>query len=380
MRFKAAAAMRAFGRAFGMVALNRAVLLGAVWLGNISPPSANVPALKFSSNAFLSMLMRWDSQFYWSIAAGGYNNLDDALQHRDTNFWPLFPWLWRAVHFVVPSWPLSGFLLNLILLTVAVASVEDIAKRVLPPSSARLAPLLFLAHPCAFYYSAYYTEAAFACFSTLAVALAYRRCWAAAALAAGFAGATRMVGVAAGIAVGFAYLESIRFDLRQINRRVLWLPLVGGGTVAYCTYLFLKFHEPFAFTHGLHAKDWGADVTVERLGQTVRTFFTYSAWPLPWREATDMAHLLILLFTILVTMAGIRWLRPSLAIFAIVTVFLSCRYWTNAGRYCAPIFPSYFVLARWLSPRPNLQIFFVVLGLLGNAVVGWLYVHDFWVS
>jgi hypothetical protein len=380
MRVLLRSAARAFGEALLLVTMNRAALLFATWLSVSAPPVKNEDAEAFSLFQPFSMLMRWDAFFYLKIASEGYTNISDAFEHRDTNFWPLFPWLWRLTHAVIPSWALSGFILNLLLLTVAVASVHDIAKKVLSPAQAKLAPLLFLAQPGAFYYSAYYTESAFACFAALSVCLAYRRSWALASLAAGLAGGTRMVGIAPGLAVVMAYAESIDFDYRKIARSVLWLPLIGLGTVTYVSYLAWNFHEPFAFTAGLHARDWGADVTWARFLQTTRTAIRISAWPLPWREATDMAHLVILGFTIVVTALGVRSLRPSLVVFSVVAIFLSCRYWTNAGRYCAPIFPATLILAKWLESRPNFLLFVLLVGALGSAVVGWMYVHNFWVS
>jgi hypothetical protein len=241
-------------------------------------------------------------------------------------------------------------------------------------------PLLFLSHPFAFYYSAYYTEAAFVCFAALSLALAYRARWGLACLAAGCAAGTRMVGIACGAAVVVAYAESIQFNFRRIDRNVLWLPLVGLGTVVYVGYLALTFHEPFAFTAGLSAKDWGADVTMARFIARLSALVHVSRWPLEWLEVTDLAHVFILAGTAVVVALGLPRLRPSLAVFSAIAIVLSCRYWTNAGRYCAPVFPAMLILAPWLEARPYLRVFVLTLGLVGSAIVAWMYVHNLWIS
>jgi Gpi18-like mannosyltransferase len=333
-------------------------------------------------NLFLDGWFRWDAHFYLKIAAHAYTDVPDAFLHRDTHFWPLFPLLMRGVSYLVPGRDLlvAAFVLNHALLLGSIALMDDLAVRVVGPRAAPLATLLLLLYPFAFYYSAGYTESCFLFFALLTFHMGHRKRWLWAGLAAGLASGTRLAGIAVPASLAVLYLEQHEWSLRKIRPDVLFLALGALGPLAYMAYLQIAFHDPLGFMAWTVGKDWGADVTWARFASTMGHLLRPSTWPLTWIEATDCFHVLSFVAAAVLTLVGARRLRPHLTVFCVLSLLVLARAWTNAGRYCAPLFPTYLVAASLLESRPKWRMLALTFCVLFLALFAFMYGHSYWVS
>jgi hypothetical protein len=371
-----------FTRAVGTFLTNRAPLWLVMWWSMLVVPETmeGGPPRGLPGNNFLDGWCRWDGYWYANIATHGYNNITDPWEHADTNFWPMFPLLTRGLMVVLGNFHVAAFVLNHALLVGSIFLFDDIASRVLDAKGRRLAVLLLLLHPFSFYYSALYTESCFLFFSLLTVFFAQRKRWALAGLAAGCAGATRTVGIAASAALVVAYAEHCEWSFKKVKADVLYLAFGGLGTAGYVLYLQLAFHDPLAITKGVRAKDWGADTTWMRFFELIDDGFRLARWPVWPMQVVDLCHLFALASAIILTVLGARKLKPHLTVFSIVALVMLSRMWTNAGRYCAPLFPADLVLAGALVRHPRLTLAVLVLQVMFLAFFMYLYGHGYWVS
>jgi len=330
---------------------------------------------------FLDGWFHWESLWYMHIAREGYTNVPDALGHRDTHYWPVFPLLEKLM--AIPfggDMELGAFVLNNAMLFGSVMLFDDFCRRHLDRATARLAGSLLLVYPYAFYYSAGHTESGVLFFSLLTFHLGYQKKWFWAGVAAMVVGGMRASGFAAGAALGVMYLEDCGWSPRRIRPNAVFACLGVLGPLGFIAFLQVKFHDPLAFTSGLTAKDWGAGMTFSRFQTSMAVFSSPDAWPPVWLRVNDVFHVLCLVVAVALTLMGTLRFKPHVVVFCALTILVHLTFWANEGRYVAPLFPLYVVAAASLRPHPNLTFFVVCTSLLFMGVFAYLYGHGHWVS
>jgi hypothetical protein len=147
----------------------------AVYRGNYGHPPTQAPGVR-------TMLSAWDAAHYLTIASSGY-----SARGPDRAFYPLWPWVIRAVTPLVGGDPLVAALLASNLLSLlALLLFYDYAARRFSREVARGSLLLLLVFPSAFFFCLAYSESLFL---ALSIAMFWllareRRGWAAAFAAA----------------------------------------------------------------------------------------------------------------------------------------------------------------------------------------------------
>jgi hypothetical protein len=351
----------------------------SVWWGMLMVGTT----VRTTPNLFLDGWFRWDALYYLQIAERGYTNVPNALLQRDTNFWPLFPFLSRLVSLAVPGHDLrlAMFVLNNAMLLGSLVLFRDVGERAVGKERTQLASWLLLCHPFAFYYSAGYTESAFLFFSLVALYFGERERWLVAGLAAACASATRAPGIGTTVMLAVLYLEKRGWSVRRIRPDALFVALGGLGALEYVALLQVEFHDPFAFMAGVYAKDWGADITLERFFRTLgHAVDPVHHWPLGWIEATDLFHVACLALVVAMAVRGVKVVRPHLVAFCAIEVLIVSRIWSAGGRYSAPIFPVYLVLADLLEARPAWKPVVFATFASFQALFAFMYSHSYWVS
>ncbi|WP_221903583.1 MULTISPECIES: mannosyltransferase family protein [Streptomyces] len=264
----------------GFYALTRIAVLitgycGA-WLFPSDPEARRAPS-------FLSLWARWDWDFFRRIAEHGYFAEPGApgSAHPDNReaFFPGLPMILRAVHTVVPSWPLAGLLVSFAAGAVAAVALSRIARLRLPAEAGERAgpraALFLLVSPCAVFLAAGYTEALFLAFALPAWLAAERNRWALAAALGALATTVRISGLFLAAALVVRFLVAARESGREHRRwrPAPWLALPALPALAYGWYL------------QAHTGDWMAWKHAQERGWYRQFHTPWEAWWHTWDGA-----------------------------------------------------------------------------------------------
>lgn len=136
----------------------------------------------------------WDTRHYTGIAQDGYTAVGD--ERLRLVFFPLYPWLMRALSVVTGGHMFyAGVLISLICTAISGALVYDLCHLHGGARTARLALAYFLLNPLSVFLGCAYTEALFICLTLASVCLMRRRHPWLAALCGAASALTRMPGV-----------------------------------------------------------------------------------------------------------------------------------------------------------------------------------------
>lgn len=166
---------------------------------------------------------RWDSLWYVRVAELGYGyevRLPDGDVHSNLAFFPLLPWLERAVSAVTPlSYADAGLLVTALASLAAAWGIFAVADRLHGRRAGVCAVLLWAALPVGVVQSMAYTEALFTALAAWALYAVLTGRWITAGALAALAGLTRPVGVAVVLAVWAAAVVSCAQDRERDRRR-----------------------------------------------------------------------------------------------------------------------------------------------------------------
>jgi Gpi18-like mannosyltransferase len=215
-----------------------------------------------TSSSVLDMWSRWDGQWYKSIADNGYQSKGQPYSigtNRDIVFFPLFPLASRIFSFGVLPPVLVGLLIsNLASIAIVGLLYAYLLQRKVSKKIAKLSVWLLFAHPMAFIFGAYYTEALFL-LCVLATLYSWQKQQKILTFVFGvLAGLTRPVGVVVSV-VGAIQLIQQKFWTQPVKT---WLPkaaslsgpLIGYGLFAF--YAKLRTGSWSAFTIA-ETEGWG---------------------------------------------------------------------------------------------------------------------------
>ena len=349
------------------------VLAGLLWIAllgawgfalrDLVPGAAPCPWPKEIA-AEAPLYARFDTGWYRDIARDGYGPPPPSGQESEHAFFPLYPYLARAVHvatglgvfrsLLLVAW--ASFLLALPLF------LEEARRRGVPADPRRALPFLLL-YPSAFFLQAAYSDAVFF-LATLLAFRALRSGSVALAVAFGFlAGLCRAPAAALGPALAVAWWleengETVRWRLRTLAPAALLGVAPLAGALSYMFGIGLMKGEPGLFFRVMAA--WPERVTSASGGPAA--FFGRLAERVASGEVLRHPGLLVP-YALVVLLLGLsvvqlRAGRPSDAAWMTALVALPVLTGTDAGipRYTVTVFPVTLALASLLDGRPRLRL------------------------
>lgn len=338
------------------------------------------------SDLVFGAFAHWDAEWFLRIVTHGYDVVET------TAFFPGYPLVTKGVSYVLGSPLISGVLVSLVAAGIAAVFLNRISAPVIGEAGATDAVLLFALYPCAFVFTAAYSDGLFLALVTGSfLAATKRRPWVA-GICAGAAVATRLAGLALLPALIFLLWppnRSLRAMVRPLPVVVLPLAALGG----YMAYLSTRFGDSLAFVHVLDVH-WYRHL--ETLGPISGLWHSISsAWHggvelirhlpagtgaphgFPSRDqlATwNVLHLLVLVAVLWLTWVAWRRLGPALGLYAISMDLLLLSNTVNVvpllsfPRYVLGNFPLFIALAAELRERPRArQAVLIGLAALGAA-------------
>lgn len=163
-------------------------------------------------SALTLLSARWDSLWYTRVAELGYGyevRLPNGDVHSNLAFFPLLPWLERAVSAVTPlSYAHAGLVVGTLASLAAAWGIFAVADQVYGRRVGVCAVLLWAVLPVGIVQSMAYTEALFTALAAWSLYAVLTRRWVTAGALAALAGLTRPVGLAVVAAIWAAAIVS----------------------------------------------------------------------------------------------------------------------------------------------------------------------------
>jgi len=373
-------------------AWTRLLLAGVAWFGAQLSPSWTYPFPEAARRGWafvrwlpLDAFGRWDAHWYLDLAASGFA-LRGPLGAAQSNlaFFPLYPWLVRAVDAFVPArWrgPESLYLAALAVSTLAALAALALLLRFVRELTgdgavASRAVLYLLLFPAGFFLSAPYPESLLLLLSVASLRSAWRGRFAPAGLLGLLAALTRPGGVL--LAVPLAWLalrpagnERTGGGGRRAWARLAWALAPGLGVALQAANLWRLSGDPLALFHVQAA--WGRSFAWPwRTLLAPRDFHPYLG-PL---EAGSVAGA-----------AGLGgWLlrdrrTRALGLFALASLLpvAFSGTWLSALRFTGVLFPCFLALAL-LGRRPAVDRAITVAFSMAQAALFLAWSRFFWVA
>ena len=339
----------------------------------------------------MNIWSHWDGEHYVALAMGGYLNPPDNVSPA---FFPLYPLLLRSFAELFGG-PISkealsvwAPLLSLLFLPFAFYFIYHIALDGWGERVARGTVLILAFFPTTFFLNAAYTESVFLALSAGSLcAMRVRRDLLLACVLAGFAAATRNVGVFLVAPLMYEWIK----DIERFRWRGIYLLLAPGGLLAYMGYLWVRFGDPLLFYSA--QESWGRQATgpldtasrawgsaVEGAGR----LFDPGLWAHPSlgnvanhiAGAGNFFNVAFFVFAVVVLLAGLRDLPLSLTVYGLLLVAPATLFGTPGSplmgtpRYVLVAFPIFIVLTLLFRNRLLLSGWLVMSILISLALCG----------
>ncbi|RKN04022.1 hypothetical protein D7319_29815 [Streptomyces radicis] len=197
---------------------------------------------------------RWDSVWYASIAEHGYGRTvvaEDGGVHSDLAFFPLLPWLERAVSAVSPlSAGEAGLVVSAVASLAAAAGLFALGELLHGRRAGTLLALLWAAVPVGIVQSMAYTESLFTALAAWALYALLTGRWVAAGVLSAASGLSRPAGLAVAAAIAAAAVVDRLGDpeRRRIPLGPLWaVVLAPSGWAAYVLWVGARSGQPLGY-------------------------------------------------------------------------------------------------------------------------------------
>ncbi|HZS75435.1 MAG TPA: mannosyltransferase family protein [Ktedonobacteraceae bacterium] len=371
----------------------RLLLIAATYIGFILfpvPPHV-YPVKPVDVIGLLTSWNHWDAANYTRIAQYGYQTI------YDTAFFPLFPWLIKAIAFLFGN---SGYIaIGMILSNLALFGtlfvLYQIAVEMLGEQVGRRTLLYLCIFPTAFFFFAPYNESLFL-FLTASAFLALRRQkWWLAGLLGLLAALTRSAGVF--LVIPYLYelwasrhsiLDSEESPVKkalQALPRVLPIILIPVGTLIYCFYCWKLFGNPVAFA--AVQSHWDRQLTFPWVGfyDALRQLFRVQ----PFGSFYEVHILLDMAATIgfiVLAILGWRKLRLNYTIWIGLLLFYTLispathqpDAFVSNQRFVLEMFPGFITLAALGTQHPRLHQAILIAFPFLQAILAVLFVLNRW--
>lgn len=333
------------------------------------------------------LLWAWgnfDGQHYLSIARYGYK----PLQYF---YFPLFPLFVGKVARIFGSdiltYQLSGLIVTHVAFILGLFGMWKLFLLDYKRTKVEMAILLLLLFPTSFYFVSFYTESLFFVLAIWSFYFARRKNWPLAGILAGFAAATRIVGL---VLLPSLLIEAWLSSGRNLKGFILnafsIILLSPLGLIVYMVYLNKVTGDPLVFFHLISIF---GDQRASNLVILPQVFYRYifKIFPnltfyFPAVFTTVLEFSVGILFLIIV-LYGLFKLRLSYWVYltGVYIIPTLSGSFSSLPRYMLIAFPA-FILAAELMTRLDKRLKFVIYFILVSclAIATMLFSRGYWVS
>lgn len=313
-------------------------------------------------------LTAWDGGWYVRLATEGYRWQGPTVQST-VAFWPLFPLLGRLVGLVVGSVPWGLIIVANVSFAIYLIYLYKLACFDLDQGAGYRAILYVAIFPLAFVYSCAYTESTMLALTVAAFYYARRGNWWAAIPLGMLTTLTRLAGVVILLPLAWEFYKQ-----KGLTWRALALLIVPLGTLGYGLYLWRLTGEPLSIVT-VTGIAWGRHFTwpwdtvrigLDVLARNPRVNYVVSI---------AIVDVVTIISVILLSLACVRWMRPSYWLYAVPATFLAISSTldpkvglptASLARYLLVVFPAFMLLGKaGKNPYVHHLLVFMFAILLG---------------
>lgn len=318
---------------------------------------------------FTWVWQKYDAFHYLGLARQGYQGYLEGGRPLFLVFFPLYPWLVRLLHLVIPDYALCGHILSALCYLGSSYLLARLATEEFGRKAGVLSVAFLTAYPFSFFFAAVYTESLFLLLSLGCFYAIRKHKYPLAGLLGALAALSRMQGLLLA-AVAFAEYCITEHPIRKLLNRnwrglwrdacgkLLWMAFMGLGTLAYLGLNYTVTGDPFRFLV-YQRERWfqGSEFFLISLTKLWNGFIS----PAPGYEfisyTTWGPQLVLFVFCMISLLYGVRRLPPTWTLYYAICVFLnySLSNPLSCGRYIACAFPLPVILAAASigKPRPG---------------------------
>lgn len=260
------------------------------------------------SESFSDLWLKWDARHYLKIARQGYTTVgDDRLM---LVFFPLYPWMIRAVNLLMGDWLRSGIFVALLFSVGASVMLYMLCYRLYSARTAKLAVAYFLLNPYSVFLAAPYSESLFLFLTLCALYAASRDRLGWAGIFGALSALTRMLGL---VVCGVILLATLRKvcnrRCRDRGQKIVWGVFCAGvvGT-GFLVYLLLNVHvtgAPFTFLT-YQKENWYQEFGSFWASVHTTLEYLHSAWGTPDGLYTWLLQLLSMFYVFVLLIFSVR--------------------------------------------------------------------------
>lgn len=307
-------------------------------------------------------LTAWDGGWYVRLATEGYSWRGPTVQST-VAFWPLFPLLGRLVGWVVGSVPWGLIIVANVSFAVYLIYLYKLGCLDLDQGSGYRAVLYVAIFPLSFVFSCAYTESTMLALTVAAFYYARKGNWWAAIPLGMLTTLTRLAGVVILLPLVWEFYKQ-----KGLTWRALVLLIVPLGTLGYGLYLWRLTGEPLSIVT-VTGIAWGRHFTwpwdtvrigLDVLARNPRVNYVVSI---------AIVDVVTIISFILLSIACVRWMRPSYWLYAFPATFLAISSTldpkvglptASLARYLLAVFPAFMLLGR-AGKNPYVHHLFVFM-------------------
>ena len=313
-----------------------------------------------STSLFWDTFARFDSGWYYQIAAHGYRFVEGGPsagigKPGKIAFFPLYPLLMRYVGRLLGNTAadvyLGGILVSWLSFVAAMVALFFLARRHLPRREAERAVLLTAVFPFAFFFGAVYTEALFLLLTILTFYAFESRRWLLGGIVGALATATRANGILMLPALAWIAYRRAEPTSRDRVMALVGLLLVVGGVGVYSLYVYqLSGGNPLEWVTTIQR--WGYNpggapwiAPARLIGQLATRPYGYLTGD-PMAPYDTLHGVTVLLFAAMTPLVW-RHIDAAYGLFMLLNLLLplSAGVFEGVGRYCSVLFPAFMWLA-----------------------------------
>lgn len=336
------------------------------------PLAANTGIGAISQNSkfdFWASWAQWDGGHFYYISKLGY------FAPNEYAFFPAYPYLIKFISlFLFGNAILAGLLISNLAFLAFLYLFYDYAKVKLSKEGALTSTVTLLLFPTAYFAVAMYSEGLFLLLTILFFRKLDRKKYLHAAIFAGIAALTRFVGLVLAFCLAVELLQEIKKPAGKIKEKLLAFVISLLPFVAYCTYLFKKFHDPFYFL--TVESTWHRTLT-----NPITTFYSYLATFQVHRPINDRLDVLLPLLFLIILILGFKKIPLTLWIFSALVVLIPASSGTLSSmpRYLLASLGTFAIAGGYLQNN-KLRYVLWAISALGQIALAIMFVNGHWTA